>query len=106
MVLKKQSFISYTVGEKDPLVEGKVLTVRLNKEEYAQLMVMSKALNISRESTTLKRLSIVGQNVILNTLGIDFMRWLMDEDRIIDESKLDKLVIEKKENVIQKEVNL
>lgn len=102
MTLEKQPFKNYTVGEKDNLAEGKIVNVRLNAEEYKQLMVMAKALHISRDSTVLKKLALIGQNVILSTFGIDFMQWLLDKDRIVNDSKLDKLTIETKENVTQK----
>jgi hypothetical protein len=106
MSLEKKPFVNYTVGEKQPLEYGKVITVRMNPEEYKSLMVMAKTLHISRDSTVLKKLALVGQNVILSTFGIDFMRWLLDEERIVNDSKLDKLTIETKENVIQKIENL
>ena len=106
MSLHKKPFINYTLGEKNPLDQGKILTVRMNKEEYAQLMIMCKAMNISRDSTALKKLAFIGQNVIHNTFGLDFFKWMMDAERIVDDSKLDKLTIEKKENVTQKPIDL
>jgi hypothetical protein len=105
-MLEKEPFRSYSVGEKQPLEQGKIINVRMNAEEYKQLMVMAKTLHISRDSTVLKKLALVGQNVILSTFGIDFMRWLLDADRIVNDSKLDKLTIETKENVTQKDSNL
>jgi hypothetical protein len=74
MSLEKQPFRCYTVEEKAPLEDGKVITVRMNAEEYKSLMVMAKTLHISRDSTVLKKLALIGQNVILSTFGVDFMR--------------------------------
>jgi len=98
--------VNYTVGEKDAIEQGKIINVRMNAEEYKQLMVMAKTLHISRDSTVLKKLAMIGQNVILSTFGIDFMRWLLDEERIVNDSKLDKLTIEKRENVTQNTGNM
>lgn len=101
MTLERKPFVNYTVGEKQPIEEGKIINVRMNAEEYKTLMVMAKTLHISRDSTVLKKLALIGQNVILSTFGVDFMRWLLDADRIVNDSKLDKLTIESKENVTQ-----
>lgn len=101
MGLERQPFVNYRVGEAKPLEEGKIITVRLSPDEYKQFMVMAKTLNISRDSTLLKKLAQIGQNVLLSTFGVDMLRWLLDEERIVNDSKLDKLTIENKENVTQ-----
>jgi len=106
MTIEKKPFVNYTVGEKDAIEQGKIINCRMNAEEYKQLMVMAKTLHISRDSTVLKKLAMIGQNVILSTFGIDFMRWLLDEERIVNDSKLDKLTIEKRENVTQNTGNM
>lgn len=103
MNIEKKPFVSYTLEEdkKDPLESGKVLTCRLNPQEYKNILYFGKLLNISRDSTILKQLAIIGQNVLLNTFGADFLKWLSDSKRIIDDSKLDKIIIKKEENVTQ-----
>jgi hypothetical protein len=101
MPIEKQPFIRYKVGEGKPLEEGKVITVRLSPEEYNSLMVMAKAMNISRDSTILKKLALIGQNVVINTFGLDLLSWLLDKERVVNETKLDRLEVKSKENVIQ-----
>lgn len=106
MSIKKQLFKSYTVGEKKPLEEGKIITLRLSSEEYRQLMIMAKTLHISRDSTLIKKLAMIGQNVLISNFGLDFLKWLLDEERITNESKLDNIIVETKENVTQKGISL
>lgn len=101
-MIEKKPFQNYRIGEPKPLEEGKIITVRFSAEEYKGLLYMSKILNISRDSTTLKKLAIVGQNVLMSTFGGDFLKWLSDSERIKDEVKLDMILIEKRENVTQK----
>lgn len=82
MPIEKQPFVNYTVGEKDPLEEGKVFTVRLNAEEYKQLKEDMKDFNIKTESTTLKFLAECGRNVLHGTFGRNKLRWLFSPKRI------------------------
>lgn len=97
MVLEKVPFRSYDLSEKaDPLDKGKIISVRLNADEYKQLMIIAKSWRISRAGTVLKKLAFVGQNVVLSIFGIDFVKFLLDDKRIIDEDKLDRFVVEKK----------
>jgi hypothetical protein len=65
-------------------------------------MYFAKILNISRDSTVLKQLANIGQNVLLNTFGANFLKWITDSDRIINEAKIDNIVVQNKENVIPK----
>lgn len=104
MPIEKKPFVCYTLDEdkKSPLDVGKIINVRLSPEEYKGLLYMGKILNISRDSTTLKKLAVVGQNVLIHNIGADFLKWLSDSERIKDEVKLDKILIEKGENVTQK----
>ena len=103
MSIKKVPFVNYNVGEKvDPFDSGKIITVRLSAQEYKSLMVMAKSLHISRESTLLKELAFIGINVINTIFGLDFLKWLTDGKRLTDDVKLDNLIVEKKENVLQK----
>jgi len=83
MPLEKQPFRSYTLDndKKDPFDVGKVFTVRLNAEEYKQLKQAMLIFNLRNESTTLKLLAQIGENVILNTFGAKKLRWLFRGDR-------------------------
>ena len=106
MPLEKKPFVNYTIGEKNPLEKGKIITVRLSPEEYKKLMYFSKILHISRDSTILKQLANVGQNVLISTFGGDFLKWLTDDKRIVNDTKLDNIIVENKENVTQNQRDL
>jgi hypothetical protein len=102
MTLIKQPFVNYTVGEKDPLENGKIFTIRLNSQEYRELLESMEVLNISSESTAIKELAFIGKNVLFSQFKLETLRWLTDGKRRVDESKLQKLVSKIDQNVIQK----
>jgi hypothetical protein len=106
MSIIKQPFVNYRVGEPDPVKEGKIFTIRLNSEEYTQLIRVMAALNVSNESTAIKQLSFIGQNVIFSLFPMDSLKWLSDGRRRVDESKIDRLQKKIEQNVTQKESNL
>lgn len=97
----KQPFVNYTIGEKDPLVSGRVFTVRLNAREYEDLLKSMIILNISSDSTALKVLAEIGLNVVNTQLQAKTWRWLTDGNRRINESKIHKLKARISENVTQ-----
>ena len=98
MSLEKVPFRNYTVGEKDsPFNKGKILNIRLNPQEYKDLMIMAKSLNISREGTLLKKLALIGQNVIIRDFGLDLLKFFLDDKRLVNESKLDGIIVKEKE---------
>jgi len=88
-MIEKKPFVSYTMEEdkKNPAEVGKIFTVRLNPEEYKQLQAMQKLFNIKTESTTLKFLAEIGQNVLLNTFGESKIRWLFSPKRRVLEEE-------------------
>lgn len=101
MVIKKKPFVNYQIGEKDPFATGKVFTVRLNPQEYADLRHMEKTLRIHNDSTMLKTLAKIGINVLHNTFSTPVLRWLSDPERRKDESKLEQPIPQKEEIVTQ-----
>ena len=108
MTLEKAPFVNYTLDKdkKDPFEAGKIFTVRLNAEEYKELLEAMAVLHISNASTAIKELAFSGKNVIFTLFKADFLKWLSDGSRRVDESKLNKLIAKKEENVIQKMENL
>ena len=91
MSIVKEPFRNYRIGEPDPLREGRVFTVRLNAEEYKQLLTAMSILHISSDSTCFKQLAWIGKNVAFTLISPETWRWLTDGNRRVNESKLDKL---------------
>ena len=106
MSLEKKPFVNYTLGVKNQAEQGKIFTVRLNPEEYKELLEAMHLLHISNASTAIKELAFAGKNVICTMFKPDFLKWLADGSRRVDEAKLSRLVAEKEQNVIQKLENL
>lgn len=86
MTIEKVPFVNYTLDSErvdpDKLGYGKVITVRLNQEEYNTLKAGMKILRIKNESTAIKLYAQVGRNVLHQTFGIDSLKWLFDERRV------------------------
>ena len=104
MPIDKKPFVNYTVGEKDltnALEEGKVFSIRLSPSEFKELAQAMEVLHISNHSTALKFLALTGKNVIFSIFNPDYMKWLTDGSRRVDDSKLIKLTSKKNENVTQ-----
>lgn len=103
MTIQKTPFINYTIGEKNPLQDGRIFTIRLNSYEYKQLLEVMAILHISSDSTALKTLAFMGRNVILTLFEPSTLKWLTDGTRRINESKLNKLSAKIEQNVTQNE---
>lgn len=106
MTLEKQPFTNYRLGEPEPLKEGKVFSLRLNPQEYQEIVEVMAILRISNHSTALKELAFIGKNVLTALFRPATLRWLTDGSRRVDDSKINKLVAKKEEIVTQKEPNL
>jgi len=102
-MIEKQPFRSYTLDQdkKSEFEAGKIFTIRLNAEEYKEVLEVMAILRISNTSTALKEMAFVGKNVISTLFKPSFLKWLTDAERRVDDSKLRKLVAKKEENVIQ-----
>jgi len=87
VAIQKEPFRSYTLDKdkSDPLASGKLFTVRLNAQEYAQLKQDMGDFNLRNESTALKLLAELGRNVIHSTFGRKRIRWLFRSDRVKEE---------------------
>jgi hypothetical protein len=59
-----------------------LLTLRLNKEERAQLDDIKLILDINSDGGALKLAAFKGWGVLQRTLGRDFLKWLCDKDRL------------------------
>jgi hypothetical protein len=68
---------SIKAGQEDKLL----LTLRLNKEERAQLDDIKLVLDINSDGGALKLAAFKGWGVLQRTLGRDFLRWLCDKER-------------------------
>lgn len=108
MPISKVPFRSYTLDEQKPdtLETGKVFTVRLSGQEYQELLKAMTILNISSDSTCLKTLAKIGQNVAFTLLPNNLWRWLTDGARRVDESKLGKIKAKIGKDVTQEQANL
>ena len=102
-MIEKKPFVNYTLEQdkKNEFEVGKIFTIRLNAEEYKEVLEVMSILRISNTSTALKEMAFVGKNVILTLFKPSFLKWLTDADRRVDDSKLRKLIAKKEENVIQ-----
>jgi len=103
MPITKKPFVNYTLDadKKNPNESGKIFTIRLNAEEYKELLEAMNILHISNVSTAIKELAFSGKNVIFAMFKPEFLKWLTDGSRRVDESKLNKMVAEKERNVIE-----
>ena len=104
MVIEKKPFVNYTLGEKDitdSLEQGKVFSIRLSAGEFRELAQAMEVLHISNHSTALKFLALTGKNVIFSIFNPEYVKWLTDGSRRVDDSKLVKLTSKKTENVTQ-----
>lgn len=59
-----------------------LLTLRLNKEERAQLDLIKEALDLSSDGAALKLAAFKGWGVLQRTLGAETLRWLSSKDRL------------------------
>lgn len=76
MPIKQEPFIRYHEQKKTD-----TFTVRVNKQERAELEQWKKALNMPYDSKVLKFLSRVGFKVLLNNFGEDGLKYLLSRDR-------------------------
>jgi len=67
MVLKKELFVNYTLGE-DKRGAPDIPSLRLNKEERAMLEECKKILEQPKDSTCIKQLMAIGANVLHDNL--------------------------------------
>jgi hypothetical protein len=58
-----------------------LLTLRLNKEERAQLDDIKIVLDLNSDGGALKVAAFRGWAVLQRTLGRDFLKWLCDKER-------------------------
>ena len=84
MPIEKKPFVPYTLDEdkKSPYDVGKIITVRLNAEEYRRLKNDMKVFNLRNESTCIKFLLETGHNVLHGLLGRVILRRLADPNRV------------------------
>ena len=64
MVLTKVPFQRYKLDEEKEKEKGKLFTVRLNEDEYKQLLEIKKLIQQPKDSTAIKILAEIGANVI------------------------------------------
>ena len=82
MTLAKKPFVRYNEEIKIPEVSGKILTVRLNAEEYNELKGFMKDLNISNPSKSLKIALKISKSVLHGIFGTAILRYLFKKDRV------------------------
>lgn len=81
MSIEKEPFVNYTLGEKTK----DTFTVRLNDEERKMLEEIKDCLNVAQDGKALKIAARIGLNVLHNTFGRDFLRYLFKKDRLKQE---------------------
>lgn len=83
MTLKKKPFVRNELDE-NRVPEDK-FTLKLDKENGFTrefLNEWKEIFDIQRDSTVTKRLALVGAKVILSSLGKDFLKFLLNKDRV------------------------
>lgn len=74
MSIEKQAFTPYKDQEERNKEKSKVITLRLNREELADLEVLAKLLRQEKLGTTVKQLMKLGSHVLHDTQTA----WLVD----------------------------
>jgi len=81
MVLEKHKFQSYTDQEEIDNRKGKIFTIRLNNDEYNQLVEAKKVLKQPKDSTAFKMLAEIGANVLHDSLTGNIIKTIFANKR-------------------------
>jgi len=80
MPLEKQPFVSYNLPE-DGKKKPDTFTVRLNKEQRADLEACKKLLNQPKDSTAFKQLATIGSKVLHDPITGKIITTVFDNKR-------------------------
>jgi hypothetical protein len=64
-MIEKERFRKFTLEEEENIKTFKVVSVKMNREEYYKLQDMKKILEQPKDSTALKFLGVLGAEVVL-----------------------------------------